>query len=446
MQFISNKKWDALQLTIKALQTSNLNQLTNNFTSKIFPSWNVVKEMDAYQTMDFIYAVVSKLATTSAMIPFYGFDKGKDTDLPESDPLVQFLNTLDFEEKEKLFTYLYLNGEVFALKNRPELGVNSAFVQSLTFLHPAKMQIKISGEFPVQIVGYKYFDLNSRVDKDIELDDIIFIKLFNPSANQHDEFRGLSPVKVLTRTLTRVTAGEDATVSQLQNGGTPGIVYDETPGLAPEAIGQRKDNFGRFLRNSANKGAPYFSANKLGYIQLGTPLTDMEVIALADVDFDRVCNVFGVSSILFNNKSASTESNVQQMVKEMYTNTVLPNIYRVEAALNKGVVPFIKTKGIIKCDTSEIKALQEDQNQLVTALAAAWWLTPNEKRTAQMYDQDENELFDKYIIPSGLMLLDDLEMPVEDVENTAGDYVPQLDANGKPIKQPRVVPLRQANG
>ena len=85
----------------------------------------------------------------------------------------------------------------------------------------------------------------------------------------------------------------------------------------------------------------------------------------------------------------------------------------------------IKTKGVIKCDTSEIKALQEDQTELVNALAAAWWLKPNEKRAAMMYDQiEEGEfegLMDSILVPSNLVPIDDLLMP-EPLDNTAKDY------------------------
>lgn len=290
-------------------------------------------------------------------------------------------------------------------------------------MHPSRIVLVLSQSFPVEVVGYRYHDTVNGIEFDIPMEDMVYVKMFNPSSNYMDEWRGLSPVKVLARRLTRIQAGEDATVAQLQNGGTPGIVYDKTPGMESGASGKRKDAFGRFLRNSDNKGAPYFSAGELGYIPLGTPLTDLEVVALANTDFDKICNAFGVSSILFNNKQASTESNVKEMKKEMYTNTILPNIYRVEAVFNKQIVPLIKTKGIIKCDVSEIKELHEDSTKQAAALASMYWLTGNEKREVMMYDQDNNDpLMDKYIIPSGMVLLDDLNMVVPPVDNSANDY------------------------
>ena len=434
MQLISNKKWDTLQLEIKALQSNNLANAFRYFTSQIFPHWAVVKELDAYQTIDDIYSVVKKLATASALIPFYAYDKAKDTDLPDTDKLYTFLDTLDFEQKEILYTFLYLQGEVFAYKNIIEEGINKG-ASKLTFLNPSKVTLALTNDFPIEIAGFKYDDPQSGITKDISVEEMVFIKLPNPSASKDEEWRGLSPIKVLAQRLTRVQSGLDVTVAQLQNGGVPGIVFDKTPGLEAGAVSTRRDNFGRFIRNKDNKGAPYFSANDLGYIALGTTLADMDVAALANIDFDKICNAYGVSSVLFNNKSASTESNVQEMVKEMYTNTIIPNVYRVEGALNKYVVPDIQTKGIIKCDVSEIEALKEDQTKLVTALKDAWWLTGNEKRERMEYDQDTAvEEMDRYLVPSGVMLIEDLSIVVDEVLNSAGDYL-------APVK-----PLKQANG
>uniref|UniRef100_UPI002B1DF0E1 hypothetical protein n=1 Tax=Enterobacter agglomerans TaxID=549 RepID=UPI002B1DF0E1 len=68
------------------------------------------------------------------------------------------------------------------------------------------------------------------------------------------------------------------------------------------------DNFGRFLRNSDNKGAPYFAAGEMGVIQLGLSLVELDALVMSDVDFDKICNAFSISSTLFNNKKASTEA------------------------------------------------------------------------------------------------------------------------------------------
>lgn len=429
MKLISNKKWDALEMQVKALQTSNLITQFNNFTTQIFPTWQVFKEMRAYEIMDDVYSVVSKIVINAAMIPFYGFNKKDDSDLPDTDKLSLFIETLDFEEKEKLYTFLFLCGEVFAYKEKLDFGVNAG-LQKVTFLNPARMVVILSQEFPVKIIGYRYYDSINGYNFDIDIEDMMFIKFFNPTIDHLREFRGLSPVTVLCQRLTRIQSEMDVTVAQLQNGGVPGIVYEKTPGTEPSASGARRDNFGRFLRNSSNKGAPYFSIGDLGYIALGSSLADMDVAALAEIDFDKICNAFGISSILFNSKKASTESNVKEMKKEMFTNTILPNVYRVQAAINKYLVPDIKTIGYVKCDTSDISDLRESSDKQAAALANMYWLTGNEKRAEMFYDQDTKDpLMDKYLVPANFMLLDDLDMVIPPVDNSAGDYTVNDAAN-----------------
>lgn len=434
MIFLSNKKMDAMLDKLKALQTNNVNRFSN-FSAQIFPVWKEFE--DAYQTMDMIHACIKKLATNAALIPLYGYNKKTDADLPDSDKLVTFLDTLDFEQMELLYTYLWDCGEVFAYKVIIEDGVNKGLLK-LSFLHPLRVNLRVSNDFPQEIVGYVYRDLQNNVELEIPVEDMIFIKLPNPSTDPIKQLRGLAPSDVLSPTLNRISSADSATVAQLQNGGTPGIVYDKVPGLDPAATGNRKNDFAKFLRNSANKGAPYFAGNELGYLSIGSPLADLAVNELAAVDRARVCNVFGISTILFNDHNASTESNVEGMKKEMFENVIIPNVTRVVDALNKSAVPNIQTNGYIKADTSEIPSLQEDEAKLVTALAAAWWLAPNEKRTRMEYDQITDEpLMDKIIIPTGLMVIEDLNM-VPPVDNAAGDYVAPADAN----KTPKVVPLK----
>ena len=416
-----NEKISEQAMELKAARTP-LNIPFRNFGTQIFPHWRAVKEQDAFKTMDMIYSIVSKLATAAAMVPFLGFDKKKNTDLNEKDKLVKFLDTLGFEEKEKMFIYLWLCGEVFMLKNKIELGVNKG-LQSVSFLHPARVVVVLSETFPVEVVGYIYFDAERGVQFNIPVEDVVAVKFFNPTPFNQDEWRGLSPIKVLARVLTMTSSIDDAATAQVQNGGVPGIVYDKTPGLAPDVIGQRRDNFGKFLRNSDNKGAPYFSANELGYLALGTKLSDMEIEALSQAGFERMCNAYGVSSVLFNNKQASTESNVQEMIKEMYTSTIMPNVIRVQDAMNKGLLGDIETTGVIKADFTNIKPLQDDMAKKVTALKDAWWLTGNEKREEMTYDNMvEQPLMDEILIPTGLQKLEDLDIQVEPVVNVANEY------------------------
>lgn len=420
----------SLQQQVKALQRTNVSTAINVSTS-IYPSWQDVENINTYITVDDVYSIVSYLAQTAARIPMYGYEVVDDSmmksmkkysktsligkhyqskamqDLPEEDKFVEFLNNLSYEERVMYYTILYITGELFLYKEVIELGPNAGKV----ILHPMKganVIVNISQEFPQRVTGYRYFDMG--FDGVLSTEEVIHVKYYNPSITNGQQWRGLSPLQVLTKRLTRWNAGMDASVAQMQNGGVPGIVYEKSD-FAIETLGQRKNDFANYLRNSSNKGAPYFAAGEMGYLPLGLSLADMDVSDLAGIDFTKLCNAYKFPEILLNNQDSSTYSNVASAEKMLYTNSILPNIYLFRDALLKGVVPMYAMDGVkrtIEIDLSEIPALQEDMKMQADALNSMWWTTPNEKRDMMGFEELEEPLMDQIIIDAGKQLITDL--------------------------------------
>jgi len=421
-----------LQQQVKALQRTNLSTAVNVSTS-IYPSWLDVENINTYVTVDDVYSIVSYLAQTAARIPMYGYEIVDDSalksmkkysktsllgkhyqtkamqDLPQQDRFVEFLNSMSYEDKVMYYTILYVTGELFLYKEVIELGPNAGKV----ILHPMKganVIVNISDNFPQRVVSYRYFDMG--FDGNLSTDEVIHVKYYNPSITNGQQWRGLSPLQVLTKRLTRLNAGMDASVAQMQNGGVPGIVYEKSD-FAIETLGQRKNDFASYLRNSSNKGAPYFAAGEMGYLALGLSLADMDVSDLSGVDFTKLCNAYKFPEILLNNQDSSTYNNVASAEKLLYTNSILPNIYLFRDAIVNGVIPMYAVDGLkrtIEIDLSEIPALQEDMKMQADALNAMWWTTPNEKRDMMGFEELLEPMMDQIIIDSGKQLITDLGM------------------------------------
>lgn len=419
-----------LQQQVKALQRTNVSTAFNVSTS-IYPSWQDVENINTYVTVDDVYSIISYLAQTAARIPMYGYEIVDDSamksmkkysktsllgkhyqtkamqDLPEQDRFVEFLNNMSYEDKVMYYTILYVTGELFLYKEVIELGPNAGKV----ILHPMKganVIVNISQEFPQRVTSYRYFDMG--FDGTLSTDEVIHVKYYNPSITNGQQWRGLSPLQVLTKRLTRLNAGMDASVAQMQNGGVPGIVYEKSD-FAIETLGQRKNDFASYLRNSSNKGAPYFAAGEMGYLALGLSLADMDVSDLSGIDFTKLCNAYKFPEILLNNQDSSTFNNVASAEKMLYTNSILPNIYLFRDALLKGVVPMYAMDGVkrtIEIDLSEIPALQEDMKMQADALNSMWWTTPNEKRDMMGFEELEEPMMDQIIIDAGKQLITDL--------------------------------------
>lgn len=402
-----------------------------NFNIQIFPHYRAIKEQMIYQTMDDVYCVVSRLAQTAAMIPYYGETKQAEQ-LPKNDRINLLIEQLTFDLKEKMHMDLLISGEIFLYKQRI-LGVNAG--AKLIRLNPANVVVYVSDAFPFEITGYMYQDASRGTSFMVPLEDMVYVRLTNPTVDADWEFRGLSPIKVLTSRITRLQAQMDVSVAQLQNGGLPGVLYDENPEFGIDEAGFHKENFARYLNNSSNKSAPYIWGGKVGYVPIGSTLADMDLALLADIDFDKICNVYGVSSTWFNNKSAATESNVKEMIKQIYTNAVLPNVIRIQDAINRSVVQDFNTYGVIMYDISDIPELQENMLEKANMFSAMPVIIPNEIREAMGLDRIDDEMMDTPLIKSGYQPIDDLKS-IQDLHDNTGDYGGMSAVNQQDNQQP----------
>lgn len=445
MGIFGTRKIQKLESQIKALQSRNIVAAEINRNIAIYPDWKISENARRYVSTDDIYSIVGFLARTAAMVPLYAYEikddkaakKLKDIqqphkiplqtkalqlkayqDLTESDPLYSLLenpseNFSKFEFFEAVYTHLFGGGEVFVYKQRPDTGVNTGKPVNMILLHPDHVILKISETLPRRVVAYDYRINGQVIYENIPVEDIIHVKYYNPKITFYgDELRGLSPIHVLSKRLTQLDSNTDVQTAQMQNGGVETIVYDETS-IADEGtktvIDSRKDNFYRFLKNPSNAGAPFFASGKMGSIQLGSTLADLKVIESAQVTFKKFCNAYGVSDVLFNNDTASAYNNVEQQIKRAYTNSILPNIFRVRDALIKGLTPeFSDKKRTIREDISEVSELQPNSKDMAEWLNIAWWIKGNEKREMMRFEKDDDPLMNQYLIPAGLQTLDEL--------------------------------------
>jgi HK97 family phage portal protein len=436
-----------------------------NTNPAIYPDWTTTAASNYYTTSDQVYAVVNKIAETTSLIPFYVYYQKDEKNLrklntltnrqfysskglidillmqqkaledaPETDDLVKLLSTPNpYQSQQEFFLacfcYYLLNGECFIYKYKPGTGANDGRVTELYVLPPSTIIVHVGKDYPQVVTGYEFVIAGQTIYKQIPAKDIIHIKKFNPEntygydiVSNYARFRGLSPLIPGNKLLTRLTAADDAAVAQLQNGGVPGIAYDaDNQDITQETLDNYKKNFYGYLRNPDNKGLPMFTAGaNWKYVQMGLKLADLEVIELQKMDFKRLCNIYKVSTILFNSDVAATESNVNEMVKQMYTSVCLPLAYTFRDKFNNELASAVfgdKRKRFIDVDISGITELQDDYQSLANVLSALP-ITPtgNEMRELFKWDRIENETMDIPLVKAGYSLIDDLapmDGPVE---------------------------------
>jgi HK97 family phage portal protein len=425
----NNSKIDILQSQVVQLQRL-LN--VNASTVTQYPNYTKVDNSTRYCTTDDIYSIVNLIASTAAMIPFYAYQKDKDgnlVDIDEEHSLSKLVSSplygmTRYQSYFAMVATSLIQGEVILWKEVPELGPNKNKLNKLHFLEPENVNIKVSTSYPFNILAYQYVVNGEIIMDNIPVNEIVHHKTFNPKIGIYGtELRGLSPLKVLAKRLTRVDTNLDTSTAQLQNGGVPGIVYEKGQGQDElvDILGNRKKKFYEYLSNKNNKGAPYFAAGELGYIELGLKLADMEVSALATIDFKKLCNVYKISDRLFNNDATGSEVSDKGARVGLYTNAVMPELTVIKDIFNTYVVTFFTDKKYcVEFDISEISELQQDYAKLVEWLDKAWWLTPNQKLRIMKFEKSTDPMFDKYFLPTNLITLEDME-DVKDLTQT-GDY------------------------
>lgn len=449
--FGNGKELKKLKAQVSQLQHQNNTSLSTSVQA-VFPKWEIKSVPNRYCDTDDIYSIVKRLAQTSAMIPMYPYYEKNESaarklkqfnpndkpwqvkslmtkaleDLPETDPVYSLLEnpspTLSkYEFYEAAYSMLYLHGECLIYKERGE--VRNAPIH-LHILFPQFVVLNVTRTWPQHIVSYDYVIDGVKVISNIQPDDIIHIRYFNPNFSINGtELRGLSPLRVLANRLTMLDSNLNVSVAQMQNGGVNTIVYmEDLQDAEISVLNSHKDNFYRFAANSANSGSVYWAGGKMQAIPLGLKLADMEIEALGKTGFKKLCNAYSVSDRLFNNDATGSEVSDDNSRKALYTDAALPNVFRLAGALQSSLnKDFPDKKRVISADITGIPELQENYKDLAIWLSSSWWITPNEKRDMMKFDRYNTPEFDEPMIPAGLQTIADLAM-VPDLDNPANDY------------------------
>lgn len=428
-----------------------------NMGLPVYDRYNQEMNINRYATLDDVYSIVRLIAKTAGMIPlrvykvkdqkkFLQYQHAIKTFDYTSQSLVkklllksQALEEVDTNDElqmlldnpnslytkseflEGTYTSRLITGNSYIYKPTLEEGVNRGKTTEMWILPPAFTNPVITQTFPKQITQYQ---LRLFGIVNIAKDDVMHSRYYNPQFTiMGDELIGLSPLQPLHRTAERSRAENDFMVRGFQNAGAQGIVNfeDIDPNGAAESLGKMKNEFHAEGSDTINARKRLFYAGKTSYTQIGLGPVDMAVIESQKITFKKLCNAYGVSDILFNNGEASTESNVKEMVKRLYTNAALPEVYAYRDMLNKEVVPAYGANYFVDCDITGITELQEDMKQLAEVFSSLPIMNPNLILEAFNYGKSEDPLMNQYYIKSGYQAIEDVA-GIPDLENPSKDY------------------------
>lgn len=287
-----------------------------------------------------------------------------------------------FELWELVHTYLQTGGasyfELVREGNRPDGEVLEMYP-----LRPDRIRVVPGVE--QYISHYEYWVDGQHII--YEPWEIMPVKLPDPL----DEFNGLAPLKRVFRELGIDNEATDFTKTFFDNAAVPyGLLTTDQKIAEPEADRVRH-RWQQWFR-----GAKRFMVAVLGqnmkYEQMGLSFKDMEFESLRSMTETRLCAAFGVDPVLLPSwvgiKHGGKYSNYAEARLHLWQETIIPILKRIESKIT---AELLEEGVIAKFDLSEVKALQENENEKATRITSLYEggiIKKNEAREEMGYDAD----------------------------------------------------------
>jgi HK97 family phage portal protein len=276
---------------------------------------------------------------------------------------------------------------------------------------PADLVEVISGPFYEPVTAYKMREGNQEIR--FEKEAVMHGKLFNPRYLSGSWVYGLSPIQVAQEIITALNSGNKALAHSFMNMGPPVIISSQMPeGLTPQQQEMLEETYrkkyGGMQRDGSFSRQPMLTGTPVKVERLGDSAVDLNLLESSDWTWKVLCNVYGVSSVLFNDNSQSTYNNVQQARVDFYEQTIKPLNAMFADKLTGWLMP--KERVRFGFDYSQIAVLQQSFYQQSQALKDIWFLTINERREKLGMNPLDDPAADEIYIPTGYVPLDEVGM------------------------------------
>jgi HK97 family phage portal protein len=308
-----------------------------------------------------------------------------------------------------------LTGNRYIYGIAPESGANAGKYKEM-YVMPSQMMEIVSGGIMQPVKSYR-IQYNGEVD--IPAEQICHIKDFNPYYDgTGSHLYGQSPLRAGLRSMTTNNEAVQTGVKYLQNQTARGVLMSEEGDINEVQAQQLKDKFRSAHQGSNNAGDIIITPKKLSWVNFGLNASDVSLIEQYNASIKDLCNIYHVPVQMLNNTDASTYNNMKEAKKALYQNAVIPELCKIRDELNRWLAPQFGEKLCIDFDFSVIPELQEETEKVVNQMSQAWWLTPNEKRMAMNYGEDEeSDILNDYYIPANLIPVKDNDVSDIEVDN-----------------------------
>lgn len=355
-----------------------------------------------------VFRCIRMRAQACASIPWLLYsDRTKRREI-ESHPLLDLLARPNENDPasvlvENLSAYLDLCGNAYL------------YAPPVTDHHPMELYVLRSGSVtPVWtsfgLTHYQYA-LEDGMVQNLRPEDVMHLKLWNPL----DPRVGLSPLSAAALNVAAKNEAGRWNFAVLKNGGRTSGMLSTDSKLTKDQREALKSDWREKHAGAGNAGKMMVLESGLHWEQTGLTPQDMDFLNAMKWNTREICQVFDVPPQLIGDRDAMTYANYREARKALYMEGVIPRMTFIRDALALWLVPkFDRTRKLfLDYDKDGIDALQEDRAELWKRVAAASWLTINEKRAATGYD-DVGPDGDVILVPAAQLPLGSDSEPAKD--------------------------------
>lgn len=386
--------------------------LMRRFTAMFIPDNPKSYIDEGFKKNGDLYSVINYIVEKAAVVPFKLKRRTKDGfEYVDSHPLLELLKKPNKQQGgQELLSQFYgfklTTGNSYLYAPRLEHGLNKGQTLLLRVL-PAPIVEIVKGDFTTPVKGYKLLtDIGS--EQSFAEDDVMHSKYWSPESDAHTSMYGMSPIKASLMTLTKSNENYKAAVETYQNAGIRGIISsDGREGWTVEQAEKLERKWNRKYFSGKTKGKIAMTGGAVKWQNIGLSPLDMNLVNDKFASLRDFCNIYKVSSALFNDPTNKTYNNMEAARKAAYTDAIMPLVNDFVSEMNRWLVSSYGDDLVLEADYSSIPELQKDMKDLSTWLKEAFWIKGKDKQ--RLMGVAEDDAMDLYFIPANYMTLEHMQ-------------------------------------
>ena len=316
-------------------------------------------------------------------------------------------------EMIELFRIFYfVQGEAFLYR---ETALESDIALTL-HVAPANLMTPVYSDDSDNIIKAWKLRMTGGYMRELDAKDVLQLKMSNPMFTEDGkQLRGQSPLLAGLKYLQLNDKGLEAWVKSVENEGAKGIISpnhaDPNLWLTPEQVSSTEERVQEKLHGIENRNKVVVSGMPLQFTQIGLSPNALSLIEALNHAKVNLCDLWGVPSTLFEQNP--TYQNQQAASKRFISEVIIPYLMKEDEALNRWLVePFVQRdnkKYVIDTDTSTFEELKMTLEE-IQALSA--YLTINEIRIMQGWDEIDNEYANELFIENNKIPMSDYAVQI----------------------------------